>query len=72
MRLLSPDLTEGKQGKENFKMKKLLLKVKKYIEDATVTQDSEWGHCRDIEQIIEDKYMPSLYYEILDEINKLQ
>lgn len=50
--------------------KKLLLKVKKYIEDTQETIDGEWGSCRKKEQLIKDNVMPEIYDEIISLLAK--
>ena len=44
----------------------LLLEIKKYIEDTEVTIDGEWGSCRNLNGLLEDKAMPPLYNKILE------
>ena len=36
-----------------------------YIEKTEVTIDGEWGHCREVPQLIKDNEMPDLYTKLL-------
>ena len=49
---------------ENFNTS-YLLQVKTYIEDTEVSNDGEWGLGRTLEELIELKSMPKVYYDTL-------
>jgi len=43
--------------------KELLKEIKEYIESAEVVMQEEWGG-ESLEELIENKEMPDLYYKI--------
>jgi hypothetical protein len=47
---------------------KFLTEIKTYIEQMEKEVDGEWGAYRSVEQLIEDKAMPELYYEVLNRL----
>lgn len=52
-------------------MKKLLLKMKEYIEDAEADKDLYYGMNREANEIIKDRDVPKIYYEVLKALEKL-
>lgn len=50
----------------------LLKQMKLYIEQSEKLYDGEFGQCRELEELIEDKEMPTIYNVILEEIDKAE
>ena len=46
--------------------KEILNEIKEYIEEKEVIIDGEWGMCRNLNGLLEDKVMPPLYFQILE------
>jgi hypothetical protein len=46
-----------------------LVAVKDYIETAEWRMESEFGHCRSLEQLIQDGDMPPIYAEVIKKID---
>ncbi len=52
-------------------MKELLERMKYYMETIEVSWDCEVGGSRDLEELIEKGLMPTLYFDVLKELKKL-
>ncbi len=50
----------------------LLNQIRVYIEDTQVQIDnSEWGNCRKLDQLIKDDSMPTIYFEVIEKLKEL-
>lgn len=50
---------------EDKKLLELLWKLKRYVEFSENTIEKLCGGCRDIEELIENDAMPSIYWEVI-------
>jgi hypothetical protein len=48
-----------------------LEQIKKYIEDTEVKLDRYIGYCKNLDMLIIDEEMPSLYYQVISKIHEL-
>lgn len=44
----------------------LLERIKEYIEQMEVRVEGEWGNCRELDQLIADRSMPDLYFQVTE------
>ena len=52
--------------------KQLFEEIRDYIEVCEVRIEGEWGYCRNLEEMIEDNSMPTLYAKVLRRIEELK
>jgi len=45
--------------------KELLDEIIAYVEVCEMVIDGEWGHCRELSELIRDNSMPELYTKLL-------
>ena len=50
----------------------ILQKIKQYIEETEVANDTEWGSGRRLDELICDGAMPDLYKSVVDRLNDLK
>jgi hypothetical protein len=46
--------------------KELIHEIIAYIEGTEQMMESEWGMCRGLKALIEEKEMPEIYYKLLE------